>query len=93
MTDCSIFVAWAAEKFREDAEKTSNTPQLLKILKEETEEQWWQRVGSGTIDRLALSFVMTSGNGVVCSNYRDESIAIFRRLKELFANELSQPTT
>lgn len=89
MSDHSTFVDWAAEKIRDDAKKTNNTPQLLRILKEETEERWWQRAGRAEIDQLALDFVMTTGNGVICNSYRDESIAIFRRLKELFASELS----
>ncbi len=93
MSDHSTFVDWAAERIRDDAKRTSNTPQLLRILKEETEERWWQRAGRAEIDQLALNFVMTTGNGVMCNSYRDESIAIFRKLKELFASELAPRPT
>lgn len=89
MSDHSKFVDWAAERIRDDTKEAGDTPQLLKILREETEDQWLQRVGVRVIDQLALNFVMTTGNGVMCNSYRDESIAIFRRLKELFASELS----
>ncbi len=86
----SSFIDWAAEQFIRDAENDGNKPILLKVLAEENEERWWQRVGADMIDQLAMSFVMNTGQACFIRGGKKEAVAIFHRLKERLAADIAK---
>ena len=83
----ATFTDWAADQFKKDAERMGHMPLLLKSLREESDEQWTERV-MPIMDQLHMSFVMSTAQCLI-SNYPDkEAVAIFNKLKETLTPEV-----
>lgn len=77
----SVFTNWAAAQFKKDAEVMEHTPQLIKCLREESDEQWVQRV-MPIMDQLLMTFVLQTGRGLCVHSMEKEAVLIFNKLKE-----------
>ncbi len=86
------FTDWAADQFIKDGKKMGHTPLLLKSLREETDEQWIERV-MPIMDTLQVNFVMQTGEPLQVYDIKKDAVAIFNRLKEKLTPEVLEPST
>jgi len=83
------FTDWATDRFIKDAKRDGHTQQLSKILREENEDMWVERV-MPAMDRLAMAYINENGTGLCIPNMRSEAVLIFNKLREQLAPEVLQ---
>jgi len=78
---------WVANRLINDAKRKGHTPQLLKILRDESEDEWLHRL-MPHMDSLMLTYMTETGQLLNVESIPIEAVLIFNRLKALLLQEV-----
>jgi hypothetical protein len=87
--EMSAYTDWATDLFITEAEQMGHMPELLKILREESNEQWIRRV-MPWLNQLGIDFISKTGTALYFYNMGEEAVLIFNTLKERLTTEVSR---